>query len=127
VALEWSGRCLGALVVAGPIAPTDTVRSELERLAARLAERIDHRLIEAELSGLQQQLRDREAQMELKGEEILKLSEALFAQDIELLRKGEKLGKVERLKKRFPREDVVRASHSLNSIIEAIIAVLATR
>ena len=64
VALEWGGRCLGALVAAGPTAPTDSVRSDLERLAARLAERIDHQVLEAELHALQQQLRDHEAQME---------------------------------------------------------------
>ena len=125
VALEWGGRCLGALVAAGPTAPTDSVRSDLERLAARLAERIDHQVLEAELHALQQQLRDHEDQMERKGEEILELSEALFAQDIELLRKGEKLGKVERLKNDFLEKMSCELRTPLNSIIEAIIAVLA--
>jgi signal transduction histidine kinase len=112
-------------VAAGPTAPTDSVRSDLERLAARLAERIDHQVLEAELHALQQQLRDREDQMKRNGEEILELSEALFAQDIELLRKGEKLGKVERLKNDFLEKMSCELRTPLNSIIEAIIAVLA--
>jgi signal transduction histidine kinase len=125
VALEWGGRRFGALVTAGPTAPTNAVRRDLERIAARLAECIDHRSLAAEFDALQQQLRDREDQAERKGEEILKLSEALFAQDLELLCKDEKLGKVERLKNDFIEKMSCELRTPLNGIIEAIIAVLA--
>ena len=59
-----------------------------------------------------------------KGEELLKLSEALFAQDIELLRNNEKLGKIEKLKNDFIEKMSRELRTPLNSIIEAIIGVL---
>ena len=62
---------------------------------------------------------------ELSSDEILKLSEALFAQDIELLRNNEKLGKIEKLKNDFIEKMSRELRTPLNSIIEAIIQVLA--
>jgi signal transduction histidine kinase len=59
-----------------------------------------------------------------QSEEILKLSEALFAQDIELLRSNEKLGKIEKLKNDFIEKMSRELRTPLNSIIEAIISVL---
>ncbi len=56
---------------------------------------------------------------------MLKLSEALFAQDIELLRNSEQLGKVEKLKNDFIEKMSRELRTPLNSIIESIIAVLA--
>ena len=58
------------------------------------------------------------------GEELLRLSEALFAQDIELLRHREKLGKIERLKDDFIEKMSRELRTPLNHIIEAIISVL---
>jgi signal transduction histidine kinase len=55
---------------------------------------------------------------------MLKLSEALFAQDIELLRSHEKLGKIEKLKNDFIEKMSRELRTPLNSIIEAIISVL---
>jgi signal transduction histidine kinase len=55
---------------------------------------------------------------------VLRLSEALFAQDIELLRNTEKLGKIERLKDDFIEKMSRELRTPLNSIIEAIISVL---
>jgi signal transduction histidine kinase len=57
---------------------------------------------------------------------VLELSEALFAQDIELLRNNEKLGKIEKLKNDFIEKMSRELRTPLNSIIEAIISVLTT-
>ena len=55
---------------------------------------------------------------------MLELSEALFAQDIELLRNNEKLGKIEKLKNDFIEKMSRELRTPLNSIIESIISVL---
>src|SRR4029434_3026762 len=59
-----------------------------------------------------------------QNEEVLRLSEALFAQDIELLRSTEKLGKIERLKDDFIEKMSRELRTPLNRMIEAIISVL---
>jgi len=58
------------------------------------------------------------------SEELLRMSEALFAQDIELLRSREKLGTIERLKDDFIEKMSRELRTPLNHIIEAIISVL---
>ncbi len=60
-----------------------------------------------------------------KSDEILRLSEELFSQDIELLRNNEQLGLVEKLKNDFIEKMSRELRTPLNGIIEAIIAVLA--
>jgi signal transduction histidine kinase len=94
----------------------------LANLAAQLAVRLDHARLVEELA------RQRTAAADPgdsgKGEELLKLSEALFAQDIELLRSNEKLGKIEKLKNDFIEKMSRELRTPLNSIIEAIIGVL---
>lgn len=123
--LAWRGVRLGVLVAAAPGAISNPSRREIERLAGRLAERIDHERLAAKAEDLERRLRQNEGQAEQRGEELLKLSEALFAQDIELLRKEEKLGKVERLKNDFIEKMSCELRTPLTGIIEAIIAVLA--
>ena len=54
------------------------------------------------------------------------LSEELFAQDIELLRNNEKLGKIEKLKNDFIEKMSRELRTPLNSIIEATITVLSS-
>jgi signal transduction histidine kinase len=68
--------------------------------------------------------RRRAAPSAVQSDEVLRLSEALFAQDIELLRSTEKLGKIERLKNDFIEKMSRELRTPLNSIIEAIISVL---
>jgi signal transduction histidine kinase len=120
--LIFEDRVHGALVV-GSTQPIDPGCGEiLANLAAQLAVRLDHARLEEELA------RQRAAAAEHsdagKGEELLKLSEALFAQDIELLRNNEKLGKIEKLKNDFIEKMSRELRTPLNAIIEAIIGVL---
>ncbi len=107
----------GALAVGFPAPPGETADQALRQIADVLALRFDHaHLAEARELGAG---RDEE-----KNEEILKLSEALFAQDIELLRSNEKLSKVEKLKNDFIERMSRELRTPLNGIIEAIISVL---
>ncbi len=61
-----------------------------------------------------------------RSDELLRLSEELFAQDIELLRSNEKLGKIEKLKNDFIEKMSRELRTPLNSIIEATITVLSS-
>ena len=120
--LVFEDRIHGVLAVGGA-APLEPGCGELlANVAAQLAIRLDHARLAHELS------RQREAAAGAgdsgKGEELLKLSEALFAQDIELLRNNEKLGKIEKLKNDFIEKMSRELRTPLNSIIEAIIGVL---
>jgi len=122
--LSYDGHVHGALVVgsATPLSPERC--SGLGKLAAELSLRLDHARLAAQCVGLRQRLASRGVLEEEKSEEVLKLSEALFAQDIELLRNNEKLGKIERLKNDFIEKMSRELRTPLNSIIEAIISVL---
>jgi signal transduction histidine kinase len=112
------------VLVAGLAAPLDErSNAALVSIAQSAATALDHAHLEARVEQLEKE-RAPEAGAE-SGDEVLKLSEALFAQDIELLRKSEQLGKVERLKSDFIEKMSRELRTPLNSIIEAIIAVLA--
>jgi signal transduction histidine kinase len=120
--LVFEDRVHGVLAVGGA-APLEPGCGELlANVAAQLAVRLDHARLAHELT------RQRETAADPgdsgKGEELLKLSEALFAQDIELLRNNEKLGKIEKLKNDFIEKMSRELRTPLNSIIEAIIGVL---
>ena len=123
--LAVDGRVRGVLVVGPqhPLAPE--ARELLNGIAESAAVRLDHAALLGRVREIEEELRDKQRREDERGDEVLKLSEALFAQDIELLRNNEKLGKVERLKNDFIEKMSRELRTPLNSIIEAIISVLA--
>jgi signal transduction histidine kinase len=118
-------RVHGAVAVGWPEVPS----AERAERVAELVETIASHFAVAHLETENAELRTR---VERSGgpdtanqsDEVLRLSEALFAQDIELLRSTEKLGKIERLKNDFIEKMSRELRTPLNSIIEAIISVL---
>ena len=122
--LLFEDRIHGVLAVASPGSPNAASQQALGRLAEVLALRFDHAHMAESFQRVEDRIADAHQEVEQKSEEILKLSEALFAQDIELLRSNERLSKVEKLKSDFI-ERMSRELHTpLNGIIEAIISVL---
>jgi signal transduction histidine kinase len=120
--LVFEQHVLGVLVVGSAVALDARASESLAGFAGQLAVRLDHARLAEELS--RRQGAAAEGSEPGKSEELLKLSEALFAQDIELLRKNEKLGKIEKLKNDFIEKMSRELRTPLNSIIEAIISVL---
>lgn len=110
----------GVLLVAAPNPVTDPARQALAHVSENVAIRLDHAHLAAGLGGGANETPEEDS------EEILKLSEALFAQDIELRRSHEQLGKIERLKKDFIEKMSRELRAPLNGIIESIISVLAS-
>jgi two-component system sensor histidine kinase ChiS len=123
--LASESRVLGVLVVATPSAPEGAAAQVLELAAEALTARLALARDSEELERLRAQAVEAERLAEEKGDEVLKLSEALFAQDVELLRSHERLGQVEKLKNDFIEKMSRELRTPLNSIIESIIAVLA--
>lgn len=124
--LRFDGILHGALAVGAPTALDAPGTRAVAELAEVLALRLDHERVAAECRALRENGREPDDPHEDKSEEVLKLSEALFAQDIELLRSNEKLGKIERLKNDFIEKMSRELRTPLGSIIEAIISVLTT-
>jgi signal transduction histidine kinase len=122
--LVLEGRIHGALVIGWSRHPGPEAARALEACAAELALRFDHAWLVSESGELRAQLEQAGRGHEERAEENLKLSEALFAQDIELLRSGEKLGKIEKLKNDFIEKMSRELRTPLNRIIEAIISVI---
>jgi len=126
VPLNLEDRCHGALAVGAPEAMGADLREFIEQEAAKLGLLLDHSRICEELETTKKQLtelRESEGSGD-NSHEVLELSEALFAQDIELLRNNEKLGKIEKLKNDFIEKMSRELRTPLNSIIESIISVL---
>jgi signal transduction histidine kinase len=123
--LQVEGRALGALVVGHPEPLAAPTAAALASLGETVALRLDHAALCTRLRSVESALDDKRREEEERSDEILKLSEALFAQDIELLRNNEKLGKVEKLKNDFIEKMSRELRTPLNSIIESIITVLA--
>jgi signal transduction histidine kinase len=119
-------RVVGALMIAprAPLSPE--AREAVDIVAWATASQIDHGVLVGEYQTLAERSeKDLEAADE-KSDELLKLSEELFAQDIELLRNNEKLGKIEKLKNDFIEKMSRELRTPLNSIIEATITVLSS-
>jgi signal transduction histidine kinase len=117
-------RVVGVLVAGSPAARTPRERQALELCAETLRLELVSTELRGEVDRLRQQIERSAAESVLKSEEVLELSEALFAQDIELLRNNEKLGKIEKLKNDFIEKMSRELRTPLNGIIEAIISVL---
>jgi len=123
--LACDGLVLGVLATATPAPPAGAVAQAIELAAEALAARMAHASCADELDAARAQLAEASRTTEEKSDEVLKLSEALFAQDIEILRSNERLGQVEKLKNDFIEKMSRELRTPLNSIIESIIAVLA--
>jgi signal transduction histidine kinase len=115
---------LGALALASPAKPSDAQSRNVAEIVGVISLALDHARLDAEFEALRSGLEKDGFEDSETSEEVLRLSEALFAQDIELLRSTEKLGKIERLKNDFIEKMSRELRTPLNSIIEAIISVL---
>jgi len=123
--LEMTGHTHGLLVVGLPESAAEGSQAALIELAQATAVHLDHARLQAEVEALNNELLSQSSVRDEKNDELLKMSETLFAQDIELLRNNEELGRVEKLKSDFIEKMSRELRTPLNSIIEAIIAVLA--
>jgi signal transduction histidine kinase len=123
VPLQFEGRTHGALAAAAPGAIDGATAEAIVGLARSAAVHLDHI---ATLETLDEQPNPTASRAGPgNADELLKLSEELFAQDIQLLRSNEKLGKIEKLKNDFIEKMSLELRTPLNSIIEATISVLA--
>jgi signal transduction histidine kinase len=125
VPIAGEGRLLGAFAIATSAALAPLQREVVEQAAQAIAARVEWSERAAEAAGLRERLAEIDRFTEEKSDEVLKLSEALFAQDIEILRNNERLGQIEKLKNDFIEKMSRELRTPLNSIIESIIAVLA--
>jgi len=121
--LCWDNRMRGAVVIGTPQTIDGDCGARLSELAEHASLQVDHAHLSAALSEASKA--EPEASEPGGTDDLLRLSEALFAQDIELLRSNEKLGKIEKLKNDFIEKMSRELRTPLNSIIEAIIGVLA--
>ncbi|MBK7947248.1 MAG: HAMP domain-containing histidine kinase [Deltaproteobacteria bacterium] len=119
-------KTLGVLAVF-PVEPLSAeAREAIETLAWATACQMDHPGLAAQCEALASPRGARAAAAGEQSDELLRLSEELFAQDIELLRSNEKLGKIEKLKNDFIEKMSRELRTPLNSIIEATITVLSS-
>ncbi len=126
VPLMIEDRIHGALLVAGPAPLLDSAIEALTHVCQTVALRLDHAVLRSELAAIEDASRVPSARPEHDGDELLRMSEQLFAQDIELRRSSEELGKIERLKDDFIEKMSRELRTPLNHIIESVISVLAS-
>jgi len=125
VPLRAENGCLGALAAAGTLAPAAPALEALSLLAALAASRLEQAALAADLAALRERLDSIEKKRDDGHDELLQLSETVFAQDIELLQNRETIGKIEKLKNDFIEKMSRELRTPLNSIIESVISVLA--
>ncbi len=123
--LVMRDRMLGVLVIGQGAGFAPEQQQALETLAWSTAIQLDYESLGSEHAALRASWEEHSAADDEKSDELLRLSEELFAQDIELLRNNEKLGKIEKLKNDFIEKMSRELRTPLNSIIEATITVLA--
>lgn len=130
IPLVARGIAVGLVAVAptGPLGKD--AREAIETLAWGAARQIDHPAVVALNESLSYRsdapTASADGASDERSDELLRLSEELFAQDIELLRSNEKLGKIEKLKNDFIEKMSRELRTPLNSIIEATITVLSS-
>lgn len=120
------GRVVGVLAISSTTSQTEEMTKAIESIAWSTAIAIDHSNLSAHYEELAQESEKHLEVADEKSDELLKLSEELFAQDIELLRNNEKLGKIEKLKNDFIEKMSRELRTPLNSIIESTITVLSS-
>jgi two-component system sensor histidine kinase ChiS len=125
IPIAGEDRLYGAFALATATPLAGLAREAVEQAAAAIAARVEGAERAAEATSLRARLDEIDRFTEEKSDEVLKLSEALFAQDIEILRNNERLGQIEKLKNDFIEKMSRELRTPLNSIIESIIAVLA--
>ncbi len=121
--LTIEDRTHGALAIGLPTAIRGPAPESLAMVAATTAIHIDHMGLGDEIDAMRNAAKN-DAKPE-DADELLRLSETLFAQDIELMRNNEKLGQIEKIKSDFIEKMSKELRTPLNSIIEATISVLA--
>jgi signal transduction histidine kinase len=115
---------VGAMLVAPTSPVSQETRELIDTMAWSTAIAIDHAGLSAHYKALTTESEKNLEIAEEKSDELLKLSEELFTQDLELLRNNEKLGKIEKLKNDFIEKMSRELRTPLNSIIESTITVL---
>lgn len=125
VPIATDTRVAGAFAIATATPLSPAALCAVETTAESIGARIEWSERSSEAEALRARLDEIDRVAEEKSDEVLKLSEALFAQDIELLRNNERLGQIEKLKNDFIEKMSRELRTPLNSIIESIIAVLA--
>ena len=115
---------VGALVLAPTVPLSSEMQEAIDALAWSTAIAIDHAGLATRYDALSSESKKHLEVADEKSDELLKLSEELFAQDLELLRNNEKLGKIEKLKNDFIEKMSRELRTPLNNIIESTITVL---
>ena len=112
--LRHGSRTRGVAVVGCPGAWPRVRNAEIESTLRQVALVLDH-----------YSLVDAPAESNEPSDEVLRLSEQLLAQDIELIKRDERIGTIERLKNDLIEKMSYELRMPLNSIIERVISVLA--
>jgi signal transduction histidine kinase len=112
--LRHAGQTRGMAIVGCPGAWPRMLNAEIESILRQITLVLDHHLVSQKPGSTE------------PSDELLKLSEQLLAQDIELIKKEERLSSAERLKSDLIEKMSYELRSPLNSMIERVISVLAT-